>query len=237
MTSDMPFSIADSDVAPASPRDTIQQVTEGLIYCIRAGQMVPGQHLVEADLTQRFGVSRGSLREGLKQLAADGIVTLSRFRGAFIASLDRKGVSDLLDVLEPLCMLAARLAAQACQQADAHATLHEVAALLERHGENGGRAAYLENRRRFYDLLIEMGGNSELGRVIPLARTDLFRAQFDTVQTKEQHRRHARGYARIAEAVAQNDPAKAERAVRRHFAGTRATLDVLPDQAFAVALR
>ncbi|WP_169805634.1 GntR family transcriptional regulator [Novosphingobium rosa] len=227
----------DSEATTVGARDTIMAVTEGLTYCIRAGQLVPGQHLVEADLTQRFGVSRGSLREGLKQLNADGIVTLSRFRGAFIAALDRKGVSDLLDVLEPLCTLAARLAALHCHDAQAHAALREEAQTLVRHSETGGRAAYLESRRRFYDHLIEMGGNSELGRVIPLARTDLFRAQFSTVQTKEQHRRHARGYIKIAEAVAENDAGKAERAVRKHFAGTRATLDLLAESAFAVAGR
>ncbi|MFM6832094.1 MAG: GntR family transcriptional regulator, partial [Novosphingobium sp.] len=94
-----------------SQQDTIQKLADGIVYCIRSGQMVPGQHLVESDLTRRFGVSRGSLREGLKHLAADGIVTLTRFRGAYISALDRKAVHDLLDVLEPLCTLAARVAA------------------------------------------------------------------------------------------------------------------------------
>lgn len=223
------------DDADSAIKDTIQRVTDGLVYCIRSGQMVPGQHLVESDLTRRFGVSRGSLREGLKQLSSIGIVTLTRYRGAFIAALDRKGVGDLLEVLEPLCTLAARLAAEHCRSADIKAELKRTAAELGQIAEAGGSARYLENRRRFYDLLIEMGGNSELGRVIPLARTDLFRAQFDRVQTKDQHRRHANGYLRIAEAVADNDPGKAERAVRKHFSATRKTLDTLPDQAFGVS--
>lgn len=218
----------------AASVDTIQKVTEGMVYCIRSGQMVPGQHLVEADLTRRFGVSRGSLREGLKHLAADGLVTLTRFRGAFIAALDRAAVRDLLEVLEPLCSLAARLAALHCRDQEQKDRLRAIAQELGRNAEAGGQAVYLENRRQFYDLLVEMGGNSELGRVIPLARTDLFRAQFDRVQSKDQTRRHANGYARIAEAVAENDPARAERAVKRHFVGTRATIDVLPDNAFAV---
>jgi DNA-binding GntR family transcriptional regulator len=226
--------VSDSNEVNGVGKDTIQRVTDGVIFCIRSGQMVPGQHLVEGDLTRRFSVSRGSLREGLKQLTSIGIVALTRYRGAFIASLDRKGVRDLLEVLEPLCTLAARLAAENCQSNDKKAQLREVAVELGRDvNRGGGHATYLENRRTFYDLLIEMGGNTELGRVIPLARTDLFRAQFDRVQTKDQHKRHANGYVKIADAVAGNDPAKAERAVRKHFASTRETLDMLPDQAFS----
>ena len=215
-----------------APRDTIQRLADGLIYCIRSGQMVPGQHLVEGDLTRRFGVSRGSLREGLKHLAADGIVTLTRFRGAFISALDRKAVHDLLDVLEPLCSLAARLAATAGGTPEQMDRLRAIARDLNRPGQGSQIALYLENRRRFYDLLIAMGSNSELGRVIPLSRTDLFRAQFDKVQTREQQRRHAGGYVKIAEAVIARDPARAERAVRKHFEGTRKTVDALPADVF-----
>lgn len=223
-----------ADVNAESGRDTIQHVVDGIVFAIRSGQMVPSQHLVEGDLTRRFGISRGSLREALKQLASDGIVALSRFRGAYIASLDRKGVGDLLDVLEPLCTLAARLAAANCRDDAAKAELKAIAADLSRSSANG-RADYLEKRHDFYDLLIAMGGNSELRGVIPLARTDLFRAQFDTAQNRDQRKRHASGYARIAEAVAANEPAKAERAVRKHFAGTRETLVDLPDHAFPVS--
>lgn len=222
----------DEVVGGSNGKDTIQRVADGLVYAIRAGQMVPGQHLVEGDLTRRLGVSRGSLREGLKQLSSLGIVTLTRYRGAFIAALDRKGVHDLLDVLEPMCALGARLAADNCRSDQDRADLRTIAEDLSKSVEAGGSALYLENRRLFYDRLIEIGGNSELGRVIPLARTDLFRAQFDRVQTKAQQRKHAIGYARIADAVAENDPAKAERAVRKHFASTRKTLDELPDHAF-----
>ena len=215
-------------------RDTIRIVADGIVFGIRSGQMVPGQHLAESDLTKRFGISRGSLREALKQLASDGIVTLSRFRGAYISALDRTGVLDLLDVLEPLCMLAARLAAENCRSDEIKAELKTISAELSR-GTGSGRATYLELRHEFYDRLVAMGGNTELGRVIPLARTDLFRAQFDSVQTREQEKRHAAGYSKIAEAVAVGCPAKAERAVKKHFVGTRETLAVLPDHAFPVS--
>lgn len=65
------------------------KVAEAITQGIRTGVFVPGQHLLEPDLTRRLGISRGSLRESLKHLAAAGIVTLNRYRGAYIGLLDR----------------------------------------------------------------------------------------------------------------------------------------------------
>lgn len=219
-TPDEPFASATDRVADA--------ITRG----IRAGTFVPGQHLLEPDLTRRLGISRGSLREALKHLAAAGIVTLNRFRGAYISTLDHISVLDLLDTLEPLARLAAKLAAARCREEATRERMREAAAAIDAASRSHNNARYLEQRRHFYDTLIDIGGNRELERVIPLSRTDLFRAQVETVQSEAQRRRHAAGYAKIAKAVLDGDPAAADRAVRNHFAGTRQTMDELPADAF-----
>ena len=226
------ISVANEDASNPANTSAADKVAETIIRGIRAGTFVPGQHLIEPDLTRRLGISRGSLREALKHLAAAGIVTLNRFRGAYIATLDRKTVLDLLQTLEPLCRLAARLAAEKCdtpQKADA---LLAAAAAVEDASRQRNRAAYLEDRRHFYSVLLEIGQNHELGRVIPLPRTDLFRAQIETIQTERQRQTHASGYGKIARAVVDKDPAAAARAVQKHFAGTRKTMGELPENAF-----
>lgn len=210
----------------------IDIVTAAISQGIRAGQFVPGQHLLEPELTRRLGISRGSLREALKHLEAAGLVTLSRFRGAYISTLDRKSVLDLLDTLEPLARLAARLAAEHCDGAEARDRIQAAAAAIDAAGRGQNRGHYLHQRRHFYDTMVEIGGNAELGRVIPLSRTDLFRAQVESIQSETQRRRHMQGYARIARAILACDPPGADRAVKRHFAGTRQTMAELPAEAF-----
>lgn len=216
----------------AERRSASDRVADAILQDIRMGRLVPGQHLLEPELTARLGISRGSLREALKHLAADGIVSLSRFRGAYIAALDRKSVLDLLDVLEPLARLAARLAAAASPSQAQSRPLLESAARLAELQAGGKRGEYLTERRNFYDMLVELGGNSELARVIPLSRTDLFRTQVEARQTDGQRHRHAMGYTRIATAVAEHDCAKADQAVADHFAGTRETMAELSDEVF-----
>jgi DNA-binding GntR family transcriptional regulator len=215
------------------PESATEKVTDAIIHGIRAGIFVPGQHLLEPDLTRRLGISRGSLREALKHLAAAGIVTLNHFRGAYISTLDRKSVLDLLDTLEPLARVAARLAAQNCDTAEKQQAMRDAAIAIEAASRSLNRARYLDQRRHFYNTMIELGGNRELARVIPLSRTDLFRAQVEIVQTEQQRQRHAAGYQRIAKAIIEREPAAAERAVQKHFTGTRQTMQELPAEAFS----
>lgn len=223
---------AEIPVAAEPALSATDKVSEAIIQGIRSGVFVPGQHLLEPDLTRRLSISRGSLREALKHLAAAGIVTLNRYRGAYIGILDKKSVLDLLDTLEPLARLAARLAAQKWDNAELQQQLVEAVELIEHSGGTGNRARYLEYRRRFYDAMIQMGGNRELERVMPLSRTDLFRAQVETVQSEEQRMRHVSGYRRIAEAILARDADEADAAVKHHFGGTRQTMDELPETAF-----
>ncbi len=223
----------EESVTAPQPAGATDKVTEAITQGIRSGIFVPGQHLLEPDLTRRLGISRGSLREALKHLAAAGIVTLNRYRGAYIASLDRKSVFDLLDTLEPLARLAARLAASNCANAPERARMTEAGDMIENAGKSGNRAKYLDFRRHFYNTMIDIGGNRELERVMPLSRTDLFRAQVETAQSETQRVRHYSGYRLIADAILANNPDAAEKAVKKHFEETRKTMQELPDTAFA----
>ena len=206
----------------------LQAISQG----IREGTFVPGQHLLEPTLTRRLNISRGSLREALKHLAAAGLVTLNRYRGAYISALDKKSVLDLLDTLEPLARLAARLAADHCDSAEKKSKIRATVAGIENASKQGNRSMYLECRRHFYDAMVEIGGNRELARVMPLSRTDLFRAQIERIQSESQRLRHLSGYGKIAKAITDGDAKAADRAVKIHFDGTRKTMNELPAQAF-----
>lgn len=228
LTSETPDANAPADTSGSAA----DKVSEAIIRGIRAGTFVPGQHLVEPDLTRRLGISRGSLREALKHLAAEGIVTLNRFRGAYIASLDQKAILDLLQTLEPLCSLAARLAAEHCDTTEKARQVLGIAAEIDEANRAKNRGLYLERRRHFYSVIVQIGGNQELERAMPLTRTDLFRAQIEPVQSDKQRNRHASGYSKIAKAIADRNPAAAVRAVAKHFAGTRQTIEEIPQGAF-----
>lgn len=95
---------------------------------IHDGRIKPGDRVREADLAEWLGISRTPVRDALKRLETDGLLTSAPRRGLVVAELDQQQVSELYAMRDVLEGLAARLAAQ-------HATPAEIAAmrdLLER---------------------------------------------------------------------------------------------------------
>jgi DNA-binding GntR family transcriptional regulator len=65
---------------------------------IRHGRLAPGQRLIEADLIVQLGVSRNTIRSAFNQLAAEGVITLERNRGAHVRVLDLEGIRQLYEL-------------------------------------------------------------------------------------------------------------------------------------------
>ena len=155
----------------SSPDRVVETITTGL----RAGRFVPGQRLIESDLTQTLNVSRGPVREALKRLAAEGIVTLTRHRGAYIRALQREEAKKLLLVLEVLTGLAASLAAQEINAPGNRQRMRDALEHLKKVHDSGGVVSYLDERRHFYDTVIEIGGNEQIARILPTMQIHLLR--------------------------------------------------------------
>ena len=89
-----------------------QSVYDALIDLIVAGELPPGQHIVETDLARLLGVSRQPIREALHRMEAEGWVDLRPSQGAFIHVPTDGEVDELLHVRAMLEAETARLAAQ-----------------------------------------------------------------------------------------------------------------------------
>jgi DNA-binding GntR family transcriptional regulator len=103
---------ADSDVR-FSPRTIPEQLAEELGADIVAGRRKPGERLVELDLAQRFGVSRGPIREAIRILERRRLVELLPRRGAYVRPMSLKSIADLFNVRTALSLLAVRSMATA----------------------------------------------------------------------------------------------------------------------------
>ena len=220
----------------AGSRSTLERIVAALRHGLRSGRFVPGQHLLEPELTRQLDCSRGSLRAAMMHLAAEGIVTLNRFRGARISILDRKTIDDLLDVLEHLIDFAAARAAQRIDAPGNRKKIERAAAELSAFRNAGDNAGYLEKRQAFYDAIIEVSDNSELGRIMPTPRADLLRVQLYPIQSVAHREAHVDGYAAIAEAILSGDVARTHKAVSRHLETTRRALAELPADMFETTL-
>lgn len=84
------------------------QIAHELRFRIVSGQLTTGEHLVELRLSEGFGVSRGPVRDALRQLEAEGLVETRR-KGVYVVGLQDKDIEELYSLRESLESLAVKL--------------------------------------------------------------------------------------------------------------------------------
>jgi DNA-binding GntR family transcriptional regulator len=208
------------------------RVVDAIVRSIRSGVYVPGQRLIEADLTREHGVSRGPVREALKRLAAEGVLTLTRHRGAYVRALSRLEVRDSMVVLEALVGLMASLTAHHIGENDNRSKMRKALERLRAFRNDGGTAAFLHERRHFYDTMLEIGGNLELKRMLPLMQIHLLRMQFQAYITPRDREKQFNEYETITETILSGDGVRAQKVASLHIRRTRLSVMRLPDEAF-----
>ena len=79
---------------------------------ILTGELKPGERLMEIHLANRLGVSRTPIREAIRKLELEGLVTMIPRRGAEVANITEKNLKDVLEVRQALESLAIELACE-----------------------------------------------------------------------------------------------------------------------------
>jgi DNA-binding GntR family transcriptional regulator len=223
------------DTAISSSVSSPDRVVDAIVQGIRLGRYVPGQKLIEADLSHELNLGRSPVREAFKRLAVEGIVTLTRHRGAYIRALTRTEADETLVVLEVLTGLMARLAAEAASRGGHGERIRQAYESLKIYKDR--QRADIDNidkRRHFYDTLAELGGNPQLARILPTMQIHLLRLQVQPYMTAARLGEQLRDYAEITEAVLAGNARRAERAMRKHIRRARARYLQLPDEAFRI---
>jgi DNA-binding GntR family transcriptional regulator len=201
----------------SSPERVAASITKGLLR----REYAVGQRLVEADLTQRLGVSRSTVREAFKILASSGVVEIVPHRGAMIRRLTFTDARDLLAVLEVLTGLAARLAAEKIDRGQNRAMFASAAKPLIQPRPSEELGLILDERARFWQAMFDIADNEELKRTMPTWRAHLFRTQFYGLLTKDHLKSMLTEYRQITDAILAGDGTRAESCARRHLQKSR----------------
>lgn len=207
----------------AAGRDAVsspERVARVVVRMILRRDLEPGGRLSEAALTRSLGVSRSTVREALRLLSASGVVELTPHRGAFVRMLTPDDSIALVEVMEVLAGLAARLAARHIGRPGNRESFEAVASVLRAPRARADLAKVLDERLGFYTAMFRIAGNPELDRAMPLPRAHLFRTQFHRYLTEMDLRAMIREYRDVAEAILEGDEGKAESRMRRHIQRT-----------------
>ena len=154
-----------------------EQVFDQLRQAIVEMRLKPEQRLVERELIQQTGVSRTTIREVLRQLAAEGLVTTIPHKGTVVASPLVERVAELYEVRAVLEGMAARQFAE--RATDLHLkALRRAFEGIEKRARQPGSQAMLEAKKHFYDALFEGAANGTIQDLVETlqARVTVLRA-------------------------------------------------------------
>ena len=210
----------------------IEQATVAMQNLIMRGRYAPGQRLVEADLTRELKISRGSVREVLRRLQTDGLVSIEAYRGAVVAPLSREGLRNAFDVREVIEGLGARVAAERFARGDFPSTATEKKLREWAETGSGDQDEYMDRNVQFHNFIAELSGNPYLLPLLTQMQLATRRTHFATVMSRQSIEASMKEHLEVVDAICNGDPVRAERTMRRHIRRTAKLAERLPDYLF-----
>ncbi|KRB28766.1 MULTISPECIES: GntR family transcriptional regulator [unclassified Acidovorax] len=198
-----------------TPRALYEEVAEQLRQRIFRRELEPGSWIDELKIAEEFGISRTPLREALKVLAAEGLVTMKVRRGAYVTEMSEKDLRDVYHLLSLLESDAAGVVAERATEAQLK-TLQDLHAELE--AAVADREKFFAINERFHMHLLEMADNrwrsqmvADLRKVMKLNRHNSLFKQGRIEDSLSEHRA-------ILAAMLARDAKATAKAMQAHFA-------------------
>ena len=204
-----------------------EQVVERLRLAIATGRFKPGARLVERELCEMMGVSRTSLREALRELQADGLISAQPNRGLSVSVISRKEAVGIYEVRAVLEGLAARLFARNATDSELKALRRSIDR-LETVYKNFTPEAFIATKSEFYDILLQGAQNQTAAEMLRRIHTRVSQLRVVSLSSAERAERSIAELREFMKALEARDEVKAwELCVGHVENAARAALAVL----------
>ncbi|CAB3739226.1 MULTISPECIES: GntR family transcriptional regulator [Achromobacter] len=206
------------------------RVEEFLRASIMDGRIKGGERLREAELCEQLNISRSTLREALRTLEAERLISIEPHRGPTVVRITEKAARDLYALRALLEGFAAHEFARLASDADVE-RLRKAVDALHRQAKGSNKSALLAAKRDFYDVLLSACDNDLIKDMLPglLSRINLLRAT--SFARPERLPESMAEIDHIFERIQARDPQGAQTAAQQHIVNAeRTALDVLRRQ-------
>ena len=188
-------------------------------------ELLPGEVISETEIARAYDVSRQPVREAFIKLAEAGLVQIRPQRGTMITRITESAVMDARFVREAIEADVVRLVAETCNEAMRRELQDQMSA--QKRMAVDDNEAFVRLDELFHRTLAEMAGKPYAWRVVEDVKAQMDRVRYLSVQ-KDHIRVLILQHVRIVDAIAQNDVAGAEAAIRAHL---REILKSMPEVA------
>ncbi|MBU1274941.1 MAG: GntR family transcriptional regulator [Proteobacteria bacterium] len=205
------------------PLSVRERIYEAIRDEITYGELLPGERLTEKELSEKFQASRSTIRECLRQLESEGLLTFESHKGFRVSKLSTRQVEEIYDLRWLLESYATRLTAEKTTPAQV--------AHLEKLQEGCGKAAHksdlkawLKYNTAFHNFFYENCGNDNLKLLLDTLKRRIYRYQYIIIQIPGHFENYLAQHEKIIEACRHNDGRAAEKQMQTHLRGIKKVL-------------
>ena len=205
------------------------EIAEWLRERIRRNRLVPGQRLIEADITGETGASRSKVREALLRLETEGLIIIEEFRGA---SVRRTSMEEVRQIYR------ARVALESLSAADFTANaspeqkqrLVQLQAALDDCVATRAAEQFERLNREWHELIVAGSGNALVAEMLQRLSVPIYRLMFESFYNEARLKAANADHQRITQAILSGTGAEAEAAMRRHIEDGFATMSEIDSE-------
>ncbi len=213
-----------SETVPSVEDDTLSSVAMAkIIGLIRGGELLPGDIVNETDLAKQFGISRGPVREAVRQLQGRKLITREPYQRARVVRLDFAQIREIYELRECLEGMACRLAT--LKMSDA-ALADLMAAVELAKGPDNYSLVDTDYPFNFHEAIVNACGNSKIRQALSGELYDLDPAvPLEHAHPRAGGRAHSRDHWQICRAMQARDADLAESLMRAHIRRVAALIE------------
>lgn len=187
-----------------------------LRQAILTGELKPGERLMEIHLADKLGVSRTPIREAIRKLELEGLVTMIPRKGAEVAQITEKSMNDVLEVRRAMDALCAELACERITDEETE-QLRQACVAFETAVKTRDVKKIAQADVELHDIIVKATGNQRLVQLINNLSEQMYRYRFEYIKDTSQHQRLIEEHRVIYESILKKDRETASQAARVHI--------------------
>lgn len=187
---------------------------------IMQGDLKPGERLMEIKLANRLGVSRTPIREAIRMLELEGLVTMVPRKGAQVAEITEKDLKDVLEVRRTLEIMAGEIACERITPELLEQLKNTGHEFMVRKDTNDF-TSLAEVDVKFHDIIYAATGNQRLISILNNLREQMYRYRLEYLKDTGSHERLNSEHYEIYEGIRNGDKETVKAAIGRHIDNQR----------------
>ena len=187
-----------------------------LRQAILKDELQPGERLMEIQLAEKMGVSRTPIREAIRKLSNEGLVTLIPRKGAIVAGISEKMLTDVLQVRMTLEKMAYECAFRNFSEKDREA-LAKAESAFEEAVRSGDLIKITEADENFHCVIYDAADNDKLSEILQNLKENMYRYRMEYSKDVETRKALIEEHRQIYESFASGDAEGGLKIVERHI--------------------